>query len=149
MNTKTAALVAALAGALLAISPSPALAVETAPAGPMRPGGGRGPRNFDPATVTTVAGEVTEVHRIEAMRGQGVHLELKTADGVLAVHLGPAWFLDSQALKVQKGDKLEVTGSKVELGGPALIAQVVKRGDASLTLRDANGIPLWARRGRR
>jgi hypothetical protein len=145
MNTKAAALV----GALLTISSSPALAVDTAPVGPTRQGGGRGPRNFDPATVTTVAGEVTEVHRVEAMRGQGVHLDLKTADGVLEVHLGPAWFLDSQALKVQKGDKLEVTGSKLQVAGPALIAQVVKRGDASLTLRDANGVPLWARRGRR
>ncbi len=146
MNTKAAALI----GALLAISSAPALAADTAPAGPTRPGGGRGPRNFDPATVTTVSGEVTDVHRLEAMRGQGVHLDLKTADGVLAVHLGPAWFLDKQALKVQKGDALEVTGSKVQLGaGPALIAQMVKRGDASLTLRDANGVPVWARRGRR
>ena len=117
--------------------------------GPPGARGGRS-RTFDKTTVTTVTGEVTEVHRFAARRGDGVHVDLKTADGTFDVHLGPAAYLDRQALSIAKGDTLEVTGSKLPGAKTAtLIAQSVKKGEKSLTLRDADGIPAWAARGRR
>ena len=111
------------------------------------PQGGRPARArmFDPATVTAVSGQVEEVQRYDGRRSEGIHVTLKTAEGALDVHLGPASFLESHGVSVAKGDALEVTGSKVQMGdAPAIIAQTVKKGDATVTLRDANGVPAWA-----
>jgi hypothetical protein len=108
--------------------------------------GARGARNFDPGTVTTVQGEVLDVERIpRGRRGEGVHLVLAAGSEKLAVHLGPAFFVDEQSLKLAKGDRIEVKGSRVVMGGaPALIAQEIKRGGESMVLRDADGVPLWS-----
>lgn len=102
-------------------------------------------RNFDPSTVTTVSGEVMAVRKIEGRRNAGTHVDLKAADATYDVHMGPAAFLTSKSLEPKKGDQLEVTGSKLEIRGkPALIAQTVKKGDTTVTLRDAQGVPAWA-----
>lgn len=123
----------------------PAVAAESAPG----PRSAPRPRVFDSATVTTVSGEVAAVRHVGGRRGAGVHVDLRTADGVLDVHLGPSSFLEKEHLAIAKGDALEVTGSKVTVGGrPALIAQSVKKGAATVTLRDAQGNPAWSRRGR-
>jgi hypothetical protein len=46
--------------------------------------------------------------------------------------------------KIQKGDTIEVKGSRVTITGkPAIIAAEVKKGDNVLVLRDNNGIPAW------
>lgn len=125
---------------------SPALAQARGPGGR---GGGPGQRMFDPATVTTVSGTVSAVERLARGRHDGVHLTLTTSDGFISVHLGPDSYLDRQPVQVAKGDRIEVTGSKVMVQGkPALIAQTVKKGDAVLTLRDAAGVPAWAGQGR-
>ncbi|HLK12947.1 MAG TPA: DNA-binding protein [Candidatus Binatia bacterium] len=115
----------------------------------------RGPgqgRLYDPKTVETVRGEVLAVERVSQGRGRGygVHLSLKTDKETIPVHLGPMWFLEKQKLQVKAHDQVEVTGSRVELGGkPVLIAAEIKRGDATLELRDQAGIPRWSgRRGR-
>lgn len=122
-------------------------AVSAGAGGPGRPGRAR---LFDPATVTTVSGQVEEVVRQDGRRSQGIRVTLKTSEGALDVHLGPASFLDQHSLSVAKGDALEVTGSKVQMGGqPALVAQKVKKGDVTVTLRDADGVPAWAGRGGR
>jgi hypothetical protein len=64
---------------------------------------------------------------------------------LLAVHLGPSFFVDQQSLKLANGDRVEVKGSRILLDGtPTLIAQEITRGDESMVLRDANGFPLWA-----
>jgi hypothetical protein len=73
-----------------------------------------------------------------------MHLELETPTGRLDVRLGPAWFLEREKLAAQVGDRLEVTGSRVTIAGkPALIAAQVKKGDRTVTLREASGLPLW------
>lgn len=136
----------ALALALASLT-SQALAAPDRP-GPHGPGPMAGPmagRGYDPATVQTVAGEIAEVRRLDGRRGGGVHLMLTTSAGPLDVHLGPSWFVDQQAVKLAKGDRVEVTGSRVTVDGqPALVARLVKRGDAALTLRDEAGVPAWA-----
>ncbi len=114
-------------------------------------GPGRG-RLYDPKTVETVHGEVLAVERVHQGRGMnyGVHLSLKTDKETIAVHLGPSWFLERHKFEIKAHDQVEVTGSRIELGGkPVLIAAEVKRGAATLELRDQAGIPRWSgRRGR-
>lgn len=113
--------------------------------------GSAGERGYDPRTVETVSGEVTNVETIPAAKGQsgGVHLMLKTERETLDVHLGPAWWIEKQKPRVAKGDTIEVEGSRVIRDGkPAVIARQVKKGGETLTLRNAAGVPVWAGRGR-
>jgi hypothetical protein len=116
-------------------------------------GGGSAVRNYDPKTVETVTGTVVTVERTSA-KGQnkagGVHLVVKTDQEEIAVHLGPAWYVEKQALKIAAQDTIEVRGSRVSFGGkPAIVAAEVKKGDQVLKLRDDSGAPLWSGQGRR
>jgi hypothetical protein len=108
--------------------------------------GARGARLFDPKTVTTIQGDILEVERVpRCRRAEGVHLMVSAASEKLGVHLGPSFFVDEQSLKLAKGDRIEVKGSRIVLdGNPVLIAQEIKRGSESMLLRDTNGFPLWA-----
>lgn len=104
-------------------------------------------RMYDPATVEAVSGTVESVDTVKPMRGMnyGVHLTLKTDRETLSVHLGPAWYIGRLDTKIQKGDVVEVKGSRVTvMGRPAIIAAEVKKGDALLKLRDEGGFPAWA-----
>ncbi|MEB3181892.1 MAG: hypothetical protein VKL59_23090 [Nostocaceae cyanobacterium] len=105
-------------------------------------------RMYNPQTVETIRGEVVSLDSIMPMRGmsQGVHLTLKTADGqTMSVHLGPRWYLENQDIDVKPGDNIEVTGSRINFAGqPTIVAASVKKGNAVLTLRDANGFPVWS-----
>ena len=85
-------------------------------------------------------------------RGYGVHLTLQTDKETIAVHLGPAWYIDKQTPRIEANDTITVTGSRVTIDGkPAIIAAQIKKGNDILKLRDENGIPAWrgAARGSR
>ncbi len=113
------------------------------------PRGRHGPRMFDPKSVTTVQGDVVSVDTVEGRRGQGVHLTLAMGSEKLLVVLGPSFYLEQQPTKVTQGDRIEVKGSRITWGDqPVLVAQEIKKGSEVLTLRDAEGIPLWSPRAR-
>ncbi len=115
-------------------------------AGGWGPGSAYG-RRYDVRTVETIQGRVVAVERFEPSKGMspGVHLQVQTDKGRLSVHLGPAWYLDRQEVQIAAGDRIEVLGSRIEFGGkPAIVAAEVHRGDETLTLRDANGYPVWS-----
>lgn len=106
-------------------------------------------RNYNPATETTIKGDVEEVLQSAGQRGwAGVHLKLKSDQGIYDVHVGPAFFLSSQQFTFTKGDNLEVIGSKAVVNGhDVLIARQITKGGKILALRNSQGIPLWSRRG--
>jgi hypothetical protein len=104
-------------------------------------------RMFNPATVETLSGVVVRIETFKPMKGMraGIHLILKTDKETIPVHLGPAWFIERQDTKIEKGDKIEVKGSRVTVDGkPAIIAGEVKKGSNVLVLRDSSGIPVWS-----
>jgi len=104
-------------------------------------------RMYDPATVETISGTVEAVDKTTPMRGMhyGIHLLVKTDKETISVHLGPEWYLERLDTKIEKGDEVQVKGSRVTMmGNPAIIAAEVKKGDAVLKLRDDNGIPVWS-----
>jgi hypothetical protein len=104
-------------------------------------------RMYDPATVETISGIVLSVNKITPVKGMysGVHLTLKTNKETIDVHLGPEWYIERQDVKIEKGDKIEVKGSRITFNGkPAIIAAELKKNDGILTLRDGAGIPVWA-----
>jgi hypothetical protein len=104
-------------------------------------------RLYDATTVDTISGEVLSVEKITPVKGMsyGVHLQLKTEQETVSVHVGPAWFIENQDVKIELKEKIEVKGSRVTFDGkPAIIAAQVKKGDEVLKLRDENGVPVWA-----
>ncbi|HAK88429.1 MAG: DNA-binding protein [Nitrospirae bacterium GWC2_46_6] len=104
-------------------------------------------RMYNPAAAETLSGTVEAVDKITPMKGMysGVHITLKTDKETISVHLGPEWYIERLDTKIEKGDKIEVKGSRVTFAGkPAIIAAEVKKGDNVLILRDKAGIPAWS-----
>jgi uncharacterized Zn-binding protein involved in type VI secretion len=75
----------------------------------------------------------------------GVCLTLCTEEGTLAVHLGPEWHVSRQEVTIEVHDEVEVTGSRIVFKGErVVIAAELRKGDQTLVLRDARGIPVWS-----
>jgi hypothetical protein len=114
---------------------------------------GAGERVYDPSTVGTVTGEVVSVERSArpGRGGGGVHLLLRTdSKDMLSVRLGPAAYVERQAMKIASGDRVEVKGSRVTVDGESfMVAAEVTKGDQKLLLRHPDGVPYWSggRRG--
>ncbi len=136
--------------------------MATAQTRPARAGKGQGAggwdasspygRMYNPTTVENLSGEVVKVERITPMRGMsaGIHLVLKCGAVEISVHLGPAWYIERQQVKLAPGDMIQVKGSRVTFAGkPAIIAAEIRKGDEVLKLRNDAGIPAWSggRRG--
>jgi hypothetical protein len=108
---------------------------------------GMGGRNYDPATEVTLTGMVDEVKQTMApgWGAGGLHFTLNTTDGVVAVHVGPLSFVRAKSVTFASGDALTILGSRIQMGGQeVLIPREIRKGDQVLTLRDANGRPLWS-----
>jgi hypothetical protein len=108
-------------------------------------------RMYNPATVETISGTVESVDKIVPMKGMhsGIHIMVKTEKETLDVHLGPDWYIERLDTKIEKGNQIEVKGSRVTINGkPAIIAAEVKKGDNVLVLRDSAGVPAWTVRRR-
>ena len=124
-----------------------ALATTAYAQGRTRQGGG----NYNPATETTLTGTIDSVNTMpsQGRGGGGLHLVLTASSGPIEVHVGPASFVSSKNVTFAKGDALTVVGSKVTMAGQdVVIAREIRTGDQVLTLRDAQGFPLWSGRGR-
>ncbi|KLV10169.1 DNA-binding protein [Photobacterium ganghwense] len=115
--------------------------------------GGWGPHSpygmmYNNQTMEEASGEVVTVDKISMMhqmQQQGVHLTVKAGQDTLSVHLGPAWYLEKQDVKIMPGDKVTIKGSRITFDDePTLIAAEIRKGDQVLILRDSDGIPVWS-----
>lgn len=104
--------------------------------------GGSGAAMYDTAAETSVSGTLA---RPPARGRMGLYLSVQESSGeVVDVRLAPGRFLASQGLALEQGDVLEVTGSRITLGGaPLLIAREVTKQGRTVELRDRAGKPLW------
>ena len=74
----------------------------------------------------------------------GVHLDLVTADGLVNVHLAPAMFIGQSNFSFFFTDQVEIVGTRTVLdGNTAIWASTIKKGQAVLVLRNADGMPRW------
>ena len=106
---------------------------------------------YDPQKVVTVQGQIEKLETITRQGRQATNsrktqiAHLKTDQGSVVVHLGPAEFLAQQQFRPKTGDVLEVTGGKVNTRkGEVVLANTVKSGSKTFQLRDANGVPVWS-----
>jgi len=102
---------------------------------------------YNAATESVFKGTVQEVRNRECpvSGGLGSHVILKLDDGsTIEVHLASTKFVKTYDLTVKVGDRIEVTGSKVQFEGvDTIFAREVKRGDDVFVFRDKDGKPVW------
>ena len=108
-----------------------------------RPVSAQGAALYNAADEVTVAGRVQEVHEFDCPVSEGeltTHLMLKTANGIVQVHLAPARIMAGQKLSFPPGDQIEVVGAKIQLNGTnGVIAREITRGNESFIFRDREG----------
>ena len=93
--------------------------------------------------VETLSGTLSEINGAPAGTGV-VEAWLKTGAGTILVRLGPADFLRQNGVALQEGAAITVKGVRAASSGNDLfIATEVEAGGKSLSLRGANGKPLW------
>jgi DNA/RNA endonuclease YhcR with UshA esterase domain len=102
---------------------------------------------YDVATEATFKGVIDDVHdrQCPISGGMGAHFNLKLGDGkIVEVHLATTKFVKNYEVVFNKGDAVEVIGSKVEFEGvDAIMAREVKRGNDDFLFRDPQGKPIW------
>jgi hypothetical protein len=152
---KKLSLMAGILGVLAFLMAPPSWAQQQVPpAAPAIPGAPKASKLYNPEAVETLTGSVAAVNRHVSKRAgkpDRVAMVLQTNQGAVKVHLGPADYLDQQALKLAVGDRVEVKGVKLSrLKAPTFIAGEVRKGDQVLKLRDdATGRPLWLKSQKR
>jgi sporulation protein YlmC with PRC-barrel domain len=122
------------------------------PAGETR-GGGWGMdtpygRLYDPAKEQIISGQVVSIETSAPMPGMapGMQMLVQTDDGKnTRVQVGPTWYLERQDLDVKENTRVQITGARAEIDGqPVLMAREVQFDGQVITLRDAQGMPMWS-----
>ncbi len=101
---------------------------------------------FNAKTIETAKGEITLVRKNFHKKSPGYALgfKLQTADETIYVHVGPGWYVEEKEFAFEKGDTVEVTGSRVMVNdNPVIIATEISKSGKTLMLRNAEGTPLW------
>lgn len=103
-------------------------------------------RSYDAAAAVSLTG--VSIVRVDTLR-QGENasvsaLLLSGTDSITAM-IAPVTFLSSNSLTLAAGDVIDISGSKMTMGGrPMLVATEIKKGETKLVLRDkATGAPAW------
>lgn len=95
----------------------------------------------------TFNGKVTGKLAVAPMPGmsESVALLVKQPDNAaFEVQLGPQWFVSQMPVKVNVGDRIIVTGSRVTLGARTVVlAQSITVGKREIRFRDKKGNPAW------
>jgi len=118
---------------------APAMAQNTASA-PVVP-------KYDRTTEAVFKGVVVDVidHTCPVSGGLGAHILLKSEDGkVIEVHLATTKFIKNYEMVFNKGDVVEVKGSKVKFEDKdTILAREITRNGDLFVFRDKDGKPAW------
>lgn len=101
---------------------------------------------YDPATEITLKGTIENLTEYECpvSGGVGAHIELKTEEGTAQLHIALAKFLKEYEIKFEKGETIEVIGSKVKLNdADAILVRQITRGQNTYMFREKDGKPIW------
>jgi hypothetical protein len=100
---------------------------------------------YDRAAETSLIGTI--VHVVSAADADGivgVHLDLKTEQGLVKVSLGPAMFIGMNNFSFLADDRVTITGAYVmHSGGTVFWTRVIVKEGHTLTLRNEDGSPRW------
>ena len=101
------------------------------------------PAVYDLSREMTLAGKVLSYSASSAVPPWGPHVTLRTASGVIEIHMGDARLLEANRLSIESGDTLRIIGEEVTLGRQKqFVARIVQKGTQAVLLRSASGFPL-------
>lgn len=100
---------------------------------------------YDLHTETKTDGVIDEVNQLSiGGRKDFTELIIKRGDDKLHIYVCPKPFQDEVGLSLSKGDKVEVTGSKVKQdASEVILARQMVKGTDTLMFRDDKGNPVW------
>ena len=74
----------------------------------------------------------------------GGHITLKADSGDIELHLAATKYMKNYEIVFNKGEQIEVVGSKVQFqGADTILVREITRGSDTFTFRDENGKPVW------
>jgi len=76
-------------------------------------------------------------------KAPGVFVTVKVNEQTVELQVGPKWFIDEMTWTFTKGDKLEITGWKVDKDGNEVVVRKISRGEWTLEPRDDAGAANW------
>lgn len=101
---------------------------------------------FNATTVETIEGTIQNVEHARINGVQVMTVDVKTASTEEHVRLAPDGFLVEQGMEVQKGDAVQISGSRITRDGNDLIlaSQIMTKGNGkAIDLRQDDGTPRW------
>ena len=101
---------------------------------------------YDKATEVHLKGIVQDVrdYQCPISGTMGSHITLKTDTEVIELHLAATKYTKSYEIIFNKGDQIEVVGSRVKFqGADTILAREITRGTDTFTFRDTDGKPVW------
>lgn len=102
------------------------------------------PPRYDRTAERVISGTIKSVGSFPAADGSvGVHIDLKTADGLVDIRVGPAMFIGQNNFWFFADDPIVVIGAVEPESDGAIWAKAVQKGSAVLALRNDVGAPKW------
>jgi DNA polymerase III alpha subunit len=99
---------------------------------------------YDKTTEVKITTVIDDMKTVTTENGQvRVHLTVKDGTDTIDVVLAPKAFLDDMSADFAKGDKVDITGSKIKGETIVMLAREVVKGNNTLVLRDKAGEPVW------
>ena len=100
---------------------------------------------YDLHTETKTDGVIDEVNQVSVGgRKDFTELIIKRGDDKLHIYVCPKPFQEEIGLSLGKGDRIEVTGSKVKQeASEVILARQLVKGTDTLMFRDDKGTPVW------
>jgi DNA/RNA endonuclease YhcR with UshA esterase domain len=101
---------------------------------------------YDKATEVHLKGVVQDVrdYQCPISGTMGSHITLKADTGIIELHLAATKYTKSYEIVFNKGDQIEVVGSRVKFeGADTILAREITRGTDTFTFRDGDGKPVW------
>ena len=103
------------------------------------------PSRYDVTAERAISGVIKSVGSFPAADGSvGVHIDLKTADGLLDIRVGPAAYVGQNNFWFFADDPIVVIGAKEPQSDGAILAKVIQKGSQVLVLRSDSGVPKWS-----
>lgn len=107
---------------------------------------------FRAGKIQTLTGRIVSIDFVTPLKemSRGMVITIETQDDKVPVHLGPAWFIESQDVDFRINETVTVTGSRAsQMGKEFMIASRVEKEDGILRLRNKQGRPAWSAWGRK
>jgi hypothetical protein len=102
--------------------------------------------SYDSNHETQIQGTVVSFTRGSEVAPIGPHATIKTSSGMVDVHLGNADRLKINNVSLVAGDSVKIVGANHNYGnGNVFLARILQKGNQTVTLRNAKGLPLAPR----